>query len=183
MNKLQQVLLLMALSVLMSVPGFAQAAKDDPARIATRDHLAKLLITDGPKINVSFTQSLKNPFNFVGHLSNGLKTADEMEIIISVTNNSTIGFRIYPHYKKGYINVDKAKDAKGLMKKLLQFSDTNFLFWGADDTDDVFAGYTITLESGLPEEVVDVVVRSIPNQDQYVGQLLPFVDGTPAPKT
>lgn len=149
-NNLLKFLLLMVFALLVSSPGFAQAAKDDAARVATRDHMTKLLITDGPKINVSFTQSLRNPFNFVGHLTSGLKSADEMEIVISVTTSSTIGFRVYPHYKGKYINVDKVMDPKGLMKKLLQLSDTNFLFWGADDTGDVFTAYTISLESAFP---------------------------------
>jgi hypothetical protein len=45
---------------------------------------------------------------------------------------------------------------------------------------DTFAGYTITLESGFPAEAVDTVVRSIPNQDKYVGQLRPMIDGSAA---
>ncbi len=69
---------------------------------------------------------------------------------MSVTKSDTIGFRIYPHYKGGYINLGKARDTNGLMRKLLYYSDQNFLFWGADDTADVFCGYTVTLESGFP---------------------------------
>ena len=38
---------------------------------------------------------------------------------------------------------------------------TIFLYWGADDTRDVFAGYTFTLESGFPSEAIIVVLRSL----------------------
>jgi hypothetical protein len=64
------------------------------------------------------------------------------------------------------------------MRKLLWFSDDNFLFWGADDTSDVFSGYTITLESGFPQDAIVIVLRSIRNTDKFVGELRPFIDGT-----
>ncbi len=66
------------------------------------------------------------------------------------------------------------------MHKLLAYNDKNFLFWGSDDTNDVFAGYTITLESGYPEEAVRIVLRSIHNTDQFVGEMRPFIDGSAA---
>ena len=101
-------------------------------------------------VGVAFRQSTKNPYNFVGSMTSGLRNAKSLEIVVSVTQNNTIGFRIYPHYSGGYINLGKARDTSGLMRKLLYYSDQNFLFWGADDTADVFCGYTITLESELP---------------------------------
>ncbi len=66
------------------------------------------------------------------------------------------------------------------MRQLLQFTDRNFLFWGADDTYDVFAGYSFTLESGFPAEALKVVLGSISNLDGFVGSLKPFIDGTAA---
>ena len=109
----------------------------------------QLLDTVGPAIGVSFRQSQKQPYNFVGTMRE-LTNSDSLEIVISVTKSQTIGFRIYPHYKGGYINVNNVSDGAGLMKQLLRMSDRNFLFWGVDDAYDVFAGYTVTLESGFP---------------------------------
>jgi len=66
------------------------------------------------------------------------------------------------------------------MRKLLYYSDQNFLFWGADDSGDVFAGYTITLESGFPADAVVAVLRSIRNTDRFVGEMRPLIDGSTA---
>ena len=152
-------------------------------RIATRDRLIKLVETVGPRkgVNISFKQSEKQPFNLVGVLREGLTNSDSMEVIIGVTNDQTIGFRIYPHYKGSYVNIDKARNSAGLMRLLLNLSDKNFLFWGADSTNDVFAGYTFTLESGFPDKAIEVVLFSIPPLDKYVGQMRPFIDSTVAP--
>ncbi len=92
--------------------------------------------------------------------------------------DETIGFRIYPYYKGSYINVDKARNGAALMRKLLNLSDHNFLFWGADDTGDIFAGYTFTLENGFPDKSLEIVLYSIAPLDQYVGQFRPYIDGT-----
>jgi hypothetical protein len=104
--------------------------------------------------------------------------AQSLEIVVSVTKSNTIGFRIYPHYKNEYLNLGRAKDPNGLMRSLLRLSDDDFLFWGADDSADIFCGFTVTLESGFPEDVLTIVLRSIKNTDKFVGQLLPFYDGT-----
>jgi len=140
--------------------------------------LAQLLKKAGPDLKVSFSQSEKQPFNYVGSLKTGLVNADSFEIVISVTANETVGFRIYPHYKNGYINVDKARNSAGLMKLLLRLSDRAFLFWGADEAGDIFTGYTFTLESGFPEEAIGIVLRSIVNSDKFIGEMRPFIDGT-----
>ncbi len=105
---------------------------------------------------------------------------ESLEVIVNVTDANTVGFRIYPHYRGGYINLSKARDQAGLMRRLLLLSDQNFLYWGADDVGDVFSGYTVTLESSFPSEAIVVVLRSIANIDKYVGQLRPFYDGSPA---
>jgi hypothetical protein len=54
------------------------------------------------------------------------------------------------------------------------------LFWGADETGDVFTGYTFSLESGFPDEAVKIVLRSIVNSDKFIGELRPFIDGSSA---
>ena len=153
------------------------------SRDATREKLRKLLETGGARndVNVAFNQSTKQPYNFVGIMKTGLVNCDSLEIVVGVTTNETVGFRIYPHYKGAYLNVDKAKDSAGLMRKLLFLSDRNFLYWGADATGDVFSGYTFTLESGFPDAAMIVVLRSIRNTDEYVGEMRPMIDGTAAP--
>jgi hypothetical protein len=155
-------------------------AASDANRVATREKLREALDTAGARLNIKFKQSSSQPFNFVGVMDNDLTNAESLEIVIGVTAVDTIGFRVYPHYKGGYINIDKAKDSAGLMRQLLSFCGTNFLFWGIDDTNDVFSGYTITLESGFPKEAVQVVLNSIHNTDGFVAKLRPFVDGPAA---
>ncbi|TMI88480.1 MAG: hypothetical protein E6H00_12465 [Bacillati bacterium ANGP1] len=169
------VALICALAAATSGPVvYGQQTSDETARLRTRDQLTQLLDTVGPDIGVSFRQSEKQPYNFIGSMQ-GLANADSLEIVISVTTSNTIAFRIYPHYKGGYINVNNVSDRAGFMKQLLRMSDRNFLFWGADDAYDVFAGYTVTLESGFPNEAMKVVLRSIRNLDQFVGDMKPTI--------
>jgi hypothetical protein len=158
-------------------------AQKEAARVATRERLRAVLTAAGPKknIEITFRQSEKQPFNFIGVRRDGLTNAESFEVVVGVSNDDTIGFRIYPHYKGSYVNVDKARNGAGLMRKLLNLSDHNFLFWGADDTGDIFAGYTFTLESGFPDKAIEIVLYSIGPLDQYIGQMRPFIDGTPAP--
>ncbi len=147
------------------------------SREATRDRLRETLdAATASGLKVTFHQSEKQPFNFVGVMKDSLSNAESLEIVIGVTAVDTIGFRVYPHYKGGYINIDRAKDSQALMRQLLSFSGTNFLFWGVDDTNDVFSGYTITLESGFPKEAILVVLNSIHNTDGFVAKLTPFLD-------
>lgn len=153
------------------------AQKDEEAdRVRTRGELAALLEKAGPEINVDFKQSQKQPFNYLGVLRTGLANAESFEIVISVTAKDTIGFRIYPHYKNAYVNVDKLQDRAGLMRLLLRLTDRAFLFWGADESGDIFTGYTFTLESGFPEEAIMIVLRSIVNSDKFIGEMRPFLD-------
>jgi hypothetical protein len=185
----KRILCIAALALLASLPTFAatpapQTAQEKQAsRDATREKLRKLLEVAGARkdVNVSFHQSEKQPYNFVGVMSTGLTNTDSLEIVVGVTTNETVGFRIYPHYKGGYVNVDKAKNSPGLMRKLLFLSDRNFLYWGMDESGDVFSGYTFTLESGFPEEAMTIVLRSIRNTDGFVGEMRPMIDGTSAP--
>ncbi|MDB5092446.1 MAG: hypothetical protein JWO85_547 [Candidatus Eremiobacteraeota bacterium] len=168
--------------LLLLVAVSSPAAAQSTARDATREQMDTLLASAGQRtdVNVAFRRSTKNPYNFTGTMSTGLANADNLEIVISVTKSDTIGFRVYPHYHGGYINLGKAKDSPALMRELLYLSDQNFLFWGADDTGDVFSGYTVTLESGFPRDAIVTVLRSIHNTDKFVGQLRPSIDGTVA---
>ncbi|MEP6718282.1 MAG: hypothetical protein ABJB21_04025 [bacterium] len=149
---------------------------DESGRNRTREQLANLLDKAGPDINVAFRQSAKQPFNYVGMLKQGLINSDSFEIVISVTANDTIGFRVYPHYKNRYVNVDRVNDRAALMRLLLRLSDRAFLFWGADESGDIFTGYTFTLESGFPEEAIRIVLRSIVNSDKFIGEMRPILD-------
>jgi len=177
MRLLRFVPVLFAAVFLAGAPASAQSDRD-----ATREKVRQVLTTAGQRsdVNVAFSQSTKNPYNFTGKMTAGMRNSDYLEIVVSVTKSDTIGFRIYPHYKNGYINLGKARDANGLMRKLLYYSDQNFLFWGADDTADVFCGYTVTLESGFPTDAMVVILRSIKNTDKFVGEMRPFIDGTVA---
>jgi hypothetical protein len=67
------------------------------------------------------------------------------------------------------------------MRALLLYSDNNFFFSGADDSGDIFFGYTFTLESGFPSDAITIVLRSIRNQDKYVGEMRPVIDGSVSP--
>jgi hypothetical protein len=67
------------------------------------------------------------------------------------------------------------------MKQLLRLSDKNFLYWGADESGDIFTGYTFTLESGFPDEAIRVVLRSIANTDKFIGEMRQAIDGGSAP--
>ncbi|MDX6403282.1 MAG: hypothetical protein QOH70_737 [Blastocatellia bacterium] len=159
----------------------ASTPQQQITRDATREKLRQVLDAVGPKINVSFRQSDKQPYNFVGLMKTSLKNADTLEIVVSVSAEQTIHFRIFPHYNGGYLNIDKAKSGEGLMRQMVRFSDTNFLFWGADGSGDIFAGYNFTLESGFPEASVRVVLNSIAKADDFVGQMRPSIDGSTAP--
>lgn len=167
--------------LLMCCTSVYSQTTNEAARIRTRESLSQLLTKAGPGVNVEFRQSQKQPFNFVGSMSRGLKNADSFEIVISVTSSDTIGFRVYPHYKSDYINIDKARNPASLMRQLLRLSDRAFMFWGVDETGDVFTAYTFTLESGFPEEAIRIVLNSIVNSDKFVGELRPAIDGSPAP--
>jgi hypothetical protein len=172
------------LLTLLALGGAARAVGQidtDAVRGNTRQELEDLLAQYGPAQEMHFHRSTIQPFNLVGSLASGLTNSSSLEIIIHVTTTQTIGFRVYPHYADGYINIDKARNGPALMRQLLRLTDANFLFWGADDTYDVFAGYTFTMESGFPTEALKVVIRSIPFLDRFVGALRPVIDGTAAP--
>jgi hypothetical protein len=151
------------------------------ARDANREKLRLVLDAVGPKISVSFRQSDKQPYNFVGVMKTALKNADALEIVISVSAEDTIHFRIFPHYHNAYLNIDKVRSSEGLLRQMVRFSDKNFLFWGADNSGDIFAGYNFTLESGFPDASIRVVLGSIAKLDEYVGQMRLAIDDSTAP--
>ncbi len=144
----------------------------------TRTKLEALLHTYPLARATRWHRSTKNPFTIVGYYSKDLRHAAGLEIIIAITHNAAMAFRVYPSYvgQGPYINLDKARDPSGLMQGMLQSSYRSFFFWGADDASDIFAGYEFTLESGFPEEAIKVVIRSIPLIDESVGELVNWID-------
>lgn len=179
MNPLWKLRLFLFVAFLIAVP--AAYSQDTSNRDKTRTRLNALLTRVGPDHNITFKESEKVPYTFVGQLKEGLTNSDYFEIVINVTKVDTIGFRIYPHYKGGYINIDKARNTVQLLRKIVQLNDTAFLYWGADDTGDIFTAYTFTLESGFPDKAIEIVLSSIKNSDKFVGEMRPSIDGTSAP--
>ena len=160
----------------LAAPAVAQTS--DAQRDATRERLRTFLATAGPRhdVNIAFRQSDKNPWNFVG-VAQGLANSDYLEIVVQVSANNTLAVVVYPHYRGGYINVGRARDPAHLMHKLLNLNDHNFFYWGVDDTDDIFACYNFTLESGFPEQALLVAMTSIRAQDQFIAGMKPYIDG------
>jgi hypothetical protein len=152
----------------------------DAMRVATRDKLRAFLNASGPKkgINISFRQSEQNAFNFVGVKRDGLTNAEFYEVVVGVSTDNTVNFKIYPHYKGSYVNVDRAKDPIGLMRLMLNLNSHNFLYWGADDGKDIFAGFIFTLESGFTDKSMEIVLYSVAALDPYLGQMRPFIDAS-----
>jgi hypothetical protein len=112
--KQRRIQFLLVAALLIAAPSvFAQ--DNQAMRNRTREQMRTLLDKAGTRsdVNVTFRQSEKQPYNFVGVMKEGLSNCDSLEIVISVTARDTIGFRIYPHYKGSYINVDKAKNGVG----------------------------------------------------------------------
>jgi len=176
---MKRIVMILLAGALVTVCQFAVMAQDSSnSRDRNRDQLQAVLNRVGPTIKVEFKQNDQHPYVFTGFMKDGLTSVDSFEIVISVGAQDTIHFRIYPNYHGGYINIDKAKNGGALMRQLLRFSDNNFLYWGIDDTNDVFAGYNFTLESGFPEASITVVLQSIKNLDQFVGQMKTNIDAS-----
>lgn len=178
--KIPDLIRLLICAVILATAPAVFSQEPDTARDKTRERLNSLLQRVGPELNVSFKPSSKSAFVFTGVMRDGLKNADQFEIVISVTTKDTLGFRVFPHYKGAYINIDKARNPTQLLRKLAQLNDSTFLFWGADDSGDVFTGYTFTLESGFPDKAIEIVLSSIKNSDQFVGEMRASIDGSAA---
>jgi len=156
------------------------AQTDDAARAATREKLRALLRERGPNFKIAFAQNQKQPFNFSGSLEQGLHNADSIEVVLGVTANETLTLSAFPHYKGDYINLDKVRNSAGLMRQLVRLSHANFLYWAADESGDVYAGFKFTLESGFPDDAIDIVLQSIKLLDPYIGEMRPNIDGSSA---
>jgi ABC-type branched-subunit amino acid transport system substrate-binding protein len=97
----------------------AASAQKPPERDATREMLRATLTRTGPAngVDITFRQSDKQPYSFVGVLKTGIKNADLWEVVVSVSAQGTIHFRVYPHYKGGYVNLTKARDPLGSRRR------------------------------------------------------------------
>src|SRR2546430_14490871 len=56
------------------------AAAQVDSRDATREKLRAVLAATGPKVNIEFHQSDKNPYNFIGVLNTGLTNVDSFGV-------------------------------------------------------------------------------------------------------
>ena len=121
-------IVLLILTTLSRPTVYGQQEEKEANRVKTRQMLAQLLEKAGPDIQVSFSQSQKQPFNYLGSLKTGLVNAESFEIVISVTPNDTIGLRTYPHYKNGYINIDKANNSAALIGYCSSSATRHFFF-------------------------------------------------------
>ena len=177
MKRMLQFSLLVMLAL---APALAAAQQAPLSRDAERERLRTALNRFGPmtEVGIDFRQSDKQPYNFVGIMRTGLTNAEFFEVVVGVGETHTISVRVYPHYNNAYMNLKKARDANGFMRKMLYYSHHNFFYWAADDDDDVYCIFNFTLENGFPDESMEIVLRSIRNNDQFVGQLRPFYDGT-----
>jgi len=126
-------------------------------------------------------RATKQPYNFVGSEKPASRMPTLSRSSSLVGAEDTIHFRIFPHYRGAYLNIDKVSNGEGLMRQMVRFTDQNFLFWGADSSGDIFAGFNFTLESGFPEASVRVVLNSVSKLDVFVGQMRPSIDGSAAP--
>ena len=60
---------------------------DEAVRNRTREQLAQLLEKAGPTINVAFSQSQKQPYNYVGTLRTGLVNAESLKSSSALLQN------------------------------------------------------------------------------------------------
>jgi hypothetical protein len=161
----------------MSGVGALAAQNDtDAVRDTTRQRLETLLASYGPARGMHFQRSGSEPFDIVGSYDTHLFYASRLEIIVTVTTKQTIGFRVYPYWRGAHINLNRVRRRSVLMQKLLRDADQSFFHWAVNPDRDVFAGFTFTLESGFPEDAIDMVIRSIPLLDRSVGELAPLIE-------
>jgi hypothetical protein len=150
-------------------------AQREAVQKANVARLGQFLAANGQTVHITFHQSEKVFSNYAGELKQGLKYCDSLEVVINAAEDNTIRVLVYPHVDGHYLNIDKARDSTDLMKQMLHFNNDNFMYWGADKDNDVFARYTITLESGFPDEAMKVVLYSIVSNDLYAQQLSYFM--------
>jgi len=149
-------------------------------RKATLARLGTTLSQTGPVVHIDFKPATNNIWAYVGVLKTDLRVCDSLETIVGASDDDTIYFMIYPSYKGGYINLNKARNAAALEHEMLRLNHKNFMFSGVDDASDIYFGFQITLESGYPPEAIRTLLYSTKSVDDYVGRLLPFIDGRPA---
>ena len=169
----------------LSGGGVAAAVPTDTvptaARVETRGKLEALLAANAKALGFHrWYRSADDPFEILAFYDRDLRYASRLEIVIHITPQNTIGFRVFPHWngpgERDYIDLDDVRDAPGLMQEALKLSGQNFLFWGMDGSHDLFAGFTITLESGFPDAAVRIVLASVPLVDDSVGDLLRYAE-------
>jgi hypothetical protein len=167
---------LWAILTVFGVAGLGAQTDSDAVRDSTRRQLETLLSTYGPAREMRFQRSADQPFDAVGVFDKPMRYVSRLEIIVSVTGQRTIGFRVYPRLHGVHVNLDRVRRRSLFMETLLRDADQSFLHWALDQNLDLFAGFTFTLESGFPEDAIKVVIRSIPLLDRPVGELVPLIE-------
>ena len=120
------VLVTLILVFAMSISAVAQQMSREEIRDRVRASLQK--IGARADVSVDFQQSEKQPFNFFGFMRTGLKNAKALEIVVGISQDQTISVRAFPQIGDGYINVDRVTNSSGLMHKLLNFNQHNFMY-------------------------------------------------------
>ncbi len=166
---------LWAILTVCAVGGLGAQTDTDAVRDSTRRQLEALLSTYGPAREMRFQRSADQPFDMVGVFEKPMLYVSRLEIIVSVTRQRTIGVRVYPRRHGAHVNLDRVRRRSLFMETLLRDADQSFLHWALDQNLDLFAGFTFTLESGFPEDAIEVVIRSIPLLDRPVGELVPLI--------
>src|SRR5579862_4739141 len=91
-------------------------------RVETRGKLEALLTTYAKTLGFRrWYRSDDNPFAIQMFYDRDLRYASQLEIVINVTRQNTIGFRVFPHWESpgpgDYIDLDQARDPQGLMQE------------------------------------------------------------------
>src|SRR5437588_6948846 len=118
-------LALLALLPLMAVAQTAPLTRDQE-----RERLRGTLERYGARddVSINFRQSDKNPYNFVGVATTGLKNAQSFEVVVGVGESHTISVRVYPRYNGGYMNLDKRSEERRVRRKCMKRRQKNFFY-------------------------------------------------------
>ena len=166
---------LWAILSMCAVGGLGAQTDTNAVRDSTCRQLETLLSTYGPAREMRFQRSADQPFDIVGVFDKPMMYVSRFEIIVNVSRQRTIGFRVYPRWHGAHINLDRVHRRTVFMERLLRDADQSFLHWALDQNRDLFAGFTFTLESGFPDDAIEVVIRSVPLLDRPLGELIPLM--------
>ena len=176
MRLLRLATLLAAASIFIAAPASAQST----ARDATREKVRQVLETAGARsdVNVAFPPEHERSVQLhrLDDREHGERRLDG-----GAGQHHEVRYDRLPGVsalQEGLHQPRPRERRERFARKLLLFTEQNYMYWGADEMGDVFSGFTISLESGFPQEVMVIVLRSIKSSDECVGELRPFIDGS-----